>query len=120
MHKDSNFDSETWTGPEINIGQGEYIVLYSEDVTPDIDESLIFHSGLSAKKSVRITLLTPSGATIDDFNLNNEAGTKYSGSFGRNADGNWYHQTTPTPGSVNVDGSDALTMFLSMTRLIIK
>lgn len=110
MHKDSNFDTETWTGPEVNLKKGEYMLLYSEDVTPDIDPSLIFHSGLSAKKSVRITILDPNGATIDDFNLMNDAGTKFAGSFGRNADGNWFHQTTPTPGAANVDGTEALTM----------
>ncbi len=110
MHKDSNFDTETWTGPEVNLKKGEYMVLYSEDLALDIDASLVFHSGLSAKKSVRITILKPNGETIDDFNLNNDAGTKYAGSFGRNADGNWYHQTTPTPGAVNIDGEEALTM----------
>lgn len=110
MFKDSNFDASTWDGTERNLNPGEYLVLQSEDVSPDIDASLIFHSGLSAKKSVRITIQGPDGKVIDDFNLNNDAGTKYAGSFGRNADGKWYHQTTKTPGAKNVDGDEALTM----------
>ncbi|MDO4510386.1 MAG: hypothetical protein Q4B68_01030 [Bacteroidales bacterium] len=111
MFKDSNFDAATWTGTEKNLQPGEYIVLTSEDVAPaEMEPSLVFHSGLSAKKSVRITIQGPDGKVIDDFNLNNDAGTKYAGSFGRNADGKWYHQTTKTPGAKNVDGTEALTM----------
>lgn len=110
MFKDSDFDTPTWEGAERNIAPGEYLVLLSEDVATDTEASLIFHSGLSSKKSVRITIQGPDGKVIDDFNLDNSAGTKYSGSFGRNADGKWYHQTTKTPGAPNADGTDPLKM----------
>ena len=110
MYKDSNFDASTWDGAPINLEPGKYLVLQSEDLSPECEPYLIFHSGLSAKKSVRITIVGGDGKTIDDFNLNNDAGTKYAGSFGRNADGKWYHQTTKTPGAANVDGDEPLTM----------
>ena len=115
MYKDSNFETATWSGPSENLKKGEYMVLYSADLGLEIDAKYVFNSGLSAKKSVRITLLTADGKDVGsnkacDFNLNNDAGTKYAGSFGRNADGNWYHQTTKTPGEKNVDGTEPLTM----------
>ena len=61
----------------VKIDAGGYVLLYSEDVTIEgaaqagYPESLTFHSGLSAKKNVRIQLFTPAGVSIDDFNLTN-------------------------------------------------
>ena len=101
----------------VKIEAGAYMVLWSEDVAldhPDVPESLIFHSGLSAKKNVRIQLFTPAGASIDDFNLtaielNGEAygyaSNQAPASYSRNADGNWYYADA-TPGAVNVDGAN--------------
>ena len=101
----------------VKIEAGAYLVLYSEDVVadhPDVPESLIFHSGLSAKKNVRIQLFTPAGASIDDFNLtaielNGEAygyaSNQAPASYSRNADGNWYYADA-TPGAANVDGAN--------------
>jgi hypothetical protein len=101
----------------VKIEAGGYLLLYSEDVQadmPDYPESLIFHSGLSAKKNVRIQLFTPAGASIDDFNLtaielNGEAygyaGNQAPASYSRNADGNWYYADA-TPGETNVDGAN--------------
>lgn len=116
MFKDGGSDAK-WTAPEENLAKGAYLLLYSEDVTGSggaqegYPEKYTFHSGLSAKKSVRIHITKPDGTTIiDDFNLDNSGGTKYTGSFGRNADGGWYHQTTKTPNAVNVDGTEKLTM----------
>ena len=99
----------------VRIEAGEYLVLWSEDVTldhPEVPEALIFHSGLSAKKNVRIQLFTPAGVSIDDFNLtnidaNDPAYIPAPGSYSRNADGNWYYADA-TPGAVNVDGTVAL------------
>ena len=104
----------------VSIEAGAYLLLYSEDVTAEgaaqagYAESLTFHSGLSAKKNVRIQLFTPAGESIDDFNLvnieyngeaygynNNQAPASYS----RNADGNWYYADA-TPGVENVDGEN--------------
>ena len=101
----------------VKIDAGGYLLLYSEDVQadmPDYPESLIFHSGLSAKKNVRIQLFTPAGISIDDFNLtdiglNGEAygyaGNQAPASYSRNADGNWYYSDA-TPGAANIDGQN--------------
>ena len=99
----------------VSIDAGGYLLLYSEDVTadhPDYLESLIFHSGLSAKKNVRIQLFTPAGESIDDFNLvdidqNDPSMIPAPGSYSRNADGGWYYADA-TPGEVNVNGEVAL------------
>ena len=99
----------------VKIEAGGYLLLYSEDVQadmPEYPESLIFHSGLSAKKNVRIQLFTPAGVSIDDFNLtnidaNDPAYIPAPASYSRNADGNWYYADA-TPGAVNVDGTVAL------------
>ncbi len=97
----------------VKIEAGAYLVLYSEDVVanhPEVPETLIFHSGLSAKKNVRIQLFTPAGVSIDDFNLtnidaNDPAYIPAPASYSRNADGKWYYADA-TPGAVNVDGAN--------------
>ena len=108
--------AQNWIGDNtVKIDAGAYLVLYSEDVVadhPEIPESLIFHSGLSAKKNVRIQLFTPAGVSIDDFNLtnidaNDPAYIPAPGSYSLNADGNWYYADA-TPGAVNVDGTVAV------------
>lgn len=110
--------AQNWIGDNtVKIDAGAYLVLYSEDVVadhPDVPESLIFHSGLSAKKNVRVQLFTPAGASIDDFNLTaielngdayGYAGNQAPASYSRNADGNWYYADA-TSGAVNVDGAN--------------
>jgi len=99
------------------IGPQSYLLLISEDVIadhPDYAESLIFHSGLSAKKNVRIQLFTPAGVSIDDFNLVNiglngeaygYASNQAPASYSRNADGKWYYADA-TPGVSNIDGTN--------------
>lgn len=108
--------AQNWIGDNtVKIDAGAYLVLYSEDVVadhPEIPESLIFHSGLSAKKNVRIQLFTPAGVSIDDFNLtnidaNDPAYIPAPASYSRNADGKWYYADS-TPGAANVDGTVAL------------
>lgn len=108
--------AQNWLGDNtVKIDAGAYLVLYSEDVVadhPDVPESLIFHSGLSAKKNVRIQLFTPAGVSIDDFNLtnidaNDPAYIPAPASYSRNADGKWYYADA-TPGAANVDGTVAL------------
>ena len=107
-----------WTGKTaVNLEAGEYLLLYSEDVVEgmEIDTSLyMFHSGLSAKKDVRIELKTPAGVTFDDFNLteialNGEAygypSNQAPASYSLNSDGQWYYSDA-TPGEVNVDGEN--------------
>ena len=108
--------AQNWLGDNtVKIDAGAYLVLYSEDVAldhPDVPETLIFHSGLSAKKNVSIQLFTPAGVSIDDFNLtnidaNDPAYIPAPASYSRNADGKWYYADA-TPGAVNVDGTVAL------------
>ena len=110
--------AQNWLGDNtVKIDAGAYLVLYSEDVVadhPEVPEALIFHSGLSAKKNVRIQLFTPAGASIDDFNLTaielngdayGYAGNQAPASYSRNADGNWYYADA-TPGDANTDGQN--------------
>ncbi len=111
--KDS--EKSVWDAPQLTLKAGEFLLLYSEDVQadhPDWDAALIFSSGLSAKKNVRIELRDPKGGDIDDFNCTKHPGTEVEGSYGRNADGGWYIQTTPTPGSANVDGTESVEGWL--------
>ena len=102
----------------VKIEAGGYVLLYSEDVTIDgaaqagYPESLTFHSGLSAKKNVRIQLFTPAGESIDDFNLvdidqNDPAYIPAPASYSLNADGNWYYADA-TPGAANAEGTVAV------------
>jgi hypothetical protein len=114
IYKDT--EKLVWTGSNaVNVEPGAYLLLFSEDVFLDYDMDTtlyMFHSGLSAKKNVRIELKDPDGVTVDDFNLtqielngeaygyaNNQAPDSYS----RNADGEWYYSDA-TPGGLNIDG----------------
>lgn len=109
---------QNWIGDNtVKIEAGAYLLLYSIDVSmnhPELAENMLFNSGLSAKKNVRIQMFTPAGASIDDFNLtaielNGEAygyaSNQAPASYSRNADGNWYYADA-TPGAVNVDGAN--------------
>ena len=107
---------QKWSGTaDITIEAGGYLLLYSEDVAAshtEVPENHIFHSGLSAKKNVRIQLFTPAGESIDDFNLvdidlNDPSMIPAPASYSRNADGEWYYADA-TPGAVNVNGSTPL------------
>ena len=111
-------DAQNWVGDNtVTVEPGAYLLLYGEDVAldhPEVPENLIFHSGLSAKKNVRIQLLTPAGENIDDFNLVNielngeaygYASNQAPASYSRNADGNWSYADA-TPGAANVDGEN--------------
>ena len=114
--KDS--EKSVWNAPQLTLKAGGYLLLYSEDVVlpgeamEGYDEALVFASGLSAKKNVRIELRDPKGGDIDDFNCTKHPGTEVEGSYGRNSDGGWYIQTTPTPGSANVDGTESVEGWL--------
>ena len=104
---------QNWIGDNtVVIEVGDYLVLYSEDVAidhPEVPETMVFHSGLSAKKNIRIQLFTPTGVSIDDFNLvdiyqNAPEYIPYYGSYSRNANNIWYYASA-TPGTRNVDGT---------------
>lgn len=114
MFKDGDFSAATWTAPSVTLNKGAFVLLYSADVSADHSDlagELFFNSGLSSKKAVRITLTKPDGTTaISDFNLvTHPTGKTIDGSYGVNADGKWYIQSTPTPGSANTDGTEILT-----------
>ncbi len=102
--KDDKVEEAVWTAPSAIIKPGEYILLYSEDVQADHPEQsadYIFHSGLSAKKAVKIELRDPKGNRIDVFNLV-QCVTKAEASYARVPDGSgsWYH-CAATPGKAN-------------------
>jgi len=101
-------ESATWTAVKgYTLKAGEYLLLYGEDVVAEGEDQegynadLVFHSGLSAKKAVRIQLFNPSGKCVDDFNLV-ECKEAASASYSRVPDGTgaWYH-TAATPGATN-------------------
>lgn len=93
-----------WTSGAAVLNGGEYLLLYSEDVTADHPGFPIFTSGLSAKKNVRVQLFTPAGISIDDFHLTAIAKTA-AASYSRNDDGVWYHADA-TPGTKNTQGTE--------------
>ncbi len=111
-------DNQNWIGTAgVTIEAHGYLLLFSEDVLldhEDYPEALIFYSGLSAKKNIRIQLYSPTGESVDDFNLTNielngeaygYANNAAPASYSRNADGRWYYADA-TPGAVNVDGEN--------------
>lgn len=109
---------DVWTGPAILLEPGAFLLLYSEDVVvaggahEGYDASLVFSSGLSAKKAVRVQLTDPSGQDVDDFNLVTCVKTAPA-SYSRVPDGSgkWFH-TSATPGAANAtDSSDPVEGF---------
>lgn len=109
---------DVWTGPARILNPGEFLLLYSEDVVVEggaqegYDAELVFASGLSAKKAVRVQLQDPKGNDVDDFNLVTVAKTAPA-SYSRVPDGTgaWCF-TDATPGANNAtDSSDPVTGF---------
>lgn len=97
-----------WKAGEKTLEVGDYLLLYSEDVQadhPEHDSGLIFSSGLSAKKAVRVQIFTPSGASIDDFNLVDYS-TPAPASYSRCPDGTgvWTYADA-TPGAANAEST---------------
>ena len=104
--KDSG-EKATWTAPKKTLAPGDFLLLYSEDVTipggaqEGYEATLVFASGLSPRKAVRISLFNPSGKCVDDFNLV-DCKEKCAASYSRVPDGtgSWYH-TASTPNAAN-------------------
>lgn len=99
-----------WTGSEEqSLPAGGYLLLYSEDVKgemTDHPEDQFFGSGLSPKKAVRVQLFSPSGTSIDDFNLvGYEKPAPASYSRWENGTGKWMYADA-TPGKPNVEGAE--------------
>lgn len=101
-----------WTGDNRSLKKGEYLLLYSTDVTGSggakegYPAELSFSSGLSAKKAVRVQLFSPAAASLSDFNLVTCVKAAPA-SYSRNKDGKWYFADA-TPGAANVEGTDAV------------
>lgn len=109
---------DVWTGPAILLEPGAFLLLYSVDVVATgaahegYDATLVFDSGLSAKKAVRVQLTDPTGKDVDDFNLVTLAKTAPA-SYSRVPDGSgaWCY-TDATPGAANsTNSSDPVTGF---------
>ena len=102
--KDGDSEKPVWTGDEnVTIEAGGYLVLYSQksQAASSCPENLIFSSGLSASKPVRMQLFDPAGEQIDDFNLVTCV-TPATASYSF-YEGKWYHAPA-TPGAANVQG----------------
>ena len=113
VYKDTK---DVWTGPNRERAAGAFLLLYSEDVVvaggahEGYDPELVFGSGLSAKKAVRVQLNDPVGNPLDDFNLVTVSKTAPA-SYSRVPDGTgkWFY-TPGTPGAKNsTDNSDPVT-----------
>ena len=97
--------ASVWVGDgDASIEAGGYLVLYSQKATiPDNwPANLVFSSGLSASKPVRMQLFDPSGESISDFYLVTCV-TPASASYSF-IDGKWYHAPA-TPGAANAEGT---------------
>lgn len=113
VYKDTK---DVWTGPNRDLAPGAFLLLYSEDVVvaggpqEGYDSELVFGSGLSAKKAVRVQLSDPVGNSLDDFNLVTVSKTAPA-SYSRVPDGSGTWCFTPaTPGAKNsTDNSDPVT-----------
>ena len=111
-----------FTAEGVTIAAGDFLTIWSEDVADEApSDALIFSSGLSADKSVKIELLDPDGNSLDVFkNLSVASGEKWGEddgkydskdketkpSFARETDGtgDWYIML-PTQGKTNAGAS---------------
>lgn len=98
-----------WSASGITLEPGAFLLLYSSDVAADHGDhpaDLFFSSGLSAKKAVRVQLFTPSGLSLDDFNLV-ECVKPAEASYSRTPDGTgeWMFAAA-TPGAPNAESTE--------------
>lgn len=109
--KDDYIAGTTWTADaSVVIPAHGYVLLYSLDVLvdhPEQPENLFFNSGLSAKKTIRMTLFMPDGSVRDEFTrgTTGEWGQTISNvapqSYVRIPDGGGWKLANPTPGTAN-------------------
>lgn len=109
--KDDYAAGATWTADAtVVVPAHSFVLLYSEDAIidhPEHPEALMFHSGLSSKKTVRITLFMPDGSVRDEFTrgVTGVWGQTISNvgpqSFARTPDGGDWKLADPTPGVAN-------------------
>lgn len=122
MIKDERQDTNWLADATVIVPAHGWLLLYSEDVVIEGEaqegypENLVFHSGFSAKKAVKIELFTPAGESIDAFVRCPEGGTWGDGmtnvgssSFARIPDGGeWKLVDTATPGEANPTEGDEI------------
>ena len=114
--KDDNVAGATWTADATIVAPaGGYVLLYSADVAidhPEHPEALIFYSGLSSKKSIRVMLFMPDGTVRDEFTrgITGEWGQTISNvapqSYARTPNGGDWKLANPTPGEANPSTGD--------------
>ena len=114
--KDDYVAGAIWTADATIVAPaGGYVLLYGEDIAidhPEHPEALIFHSGLSSKKSIRVTLFMPDGTERDVFTrgASGEWGQTVSNvapqSYARTPNGGDWKLANPTPGEANPSTGD--------------
>ena len=114
--KDDYVAGATWTADAtVVVPAHGYVLLYSADVAidhPEHPENLFFNSGLSSKKTVRITLFMPDGTVRDEFTRGStgEWGQTISDvkpqSYARIPDGGDWKLADATPGAANPASGD--------------
>lgn len=106
IYKDDGTEPVWVADGDVAIEAGAYLLLYSKKAhgATGYPANLIFDSGLSEAKPVRIQLMSPANEKLDDFNLITCVAPAQA-SYSRNADGKWYHAAA-TPGAANVDGTE--------------
>ena len=110
LEKDDKTDPIWVSDGTVTVPAHGYVVLYSEDLLdpnePQYPESIVFHSGLSAKKTVRIALFMADGTQRDIFTRGSSGQwgqtiSEVSNAFARTPDGGDWKLADPTPGAAN-------------------
>ncbi len=113
--KDDYVEGAKWTADaSMVIPAHSYVLLYSNNVQadhPELGPEYFFDGGLSAKKTVRITLFMPDGTVRDEYTRGTEWGLTISNvapqSYARTPDGGDWKLADPTPGEANpAEGED--------------
>lgn len=121
MYIQKDEDKIIWTGDESLMAPAHSVLLlYSKDVTGEGDEhegypeNLIFNSGLSSKKTLKIEIFMPDGTSRDVFTRGTDGvwGTNISdvgnSSFSRTPNGGDWKLTEATPGEDNPATGDPI------------
>lgn len=109
--KDDYAAGAIWTSDATVVAPAHgYVVLYSVDVQadhPELNENQFFNSGISSKKTIRLTLFMSDGTVRDEFTrgTTGEWGLALSNvapqSYARTPDGGDWKLAAPTPGAAN-------------------
>ena len=121
MYIEKDAKKIVWTADEKVVAPAHgMLLLYSSDVTGEGDahegytENLIFNSGLSPKKTLKIELFMPDGVSRDVFTRGTDEnwGTNITDispkSYARTPDGGEWLLAEPTPGTANPATGDPI------------